>query len=54
LSLKRKDVKEAKLAFYKEMKVGVEEDLFDVVFFLCRGSAMCNAIGLGWDLRFVG
>jgi hypothetical protein len=36
------------------MKVGVEEDLFDVIFFPCRGFAVCDAVGEGLGLIIVG
>jgi hypothetical protein len=53
LSLQHKDVEEAESAFKKEMEVEVEEDLFDVVFFLCGGFAVCNTVGLDLRLKFI-
>jgi hypothetical protein len=49
LPLQHDDVKEAELAFEEEMKVGVEEDSFNVTFFsvwrFC--SVRCHCLGFG-------
>jgi hypothetical protein len=53
LSLKSKDVEEAESVLDKEMKVGIEEDSFDVVFFSVRRFCSVQCRWFGFGLEFV-